>query len=269
MHLLRLCVSDTVVCLCSSGGIACAAAAFVFTPVPDALGLAATCRDLGAHIDGWVATQAQTILVQPSFESPVTGQAADVIQAARTAFDAALRLIRPGKKISEVSPVLAKVVEAYGCNLVEGVMSHQMRQFVLDGTKSVLNRPSHEHKVEDGTFEENEVYSVDIVVSTGGWGEQRFVWLSQVCEQLLPAHRAAAVLGGGSQAGLRVGAVAPPVVKAQLCCCTAHICRCCFFLKLKHFSWQETFQLYAVAPPRVKAQLRCCTARICCCCFLI
>jgi hypothetical protein len=31
----------------------------------------------------------------------------------------------------------------------------------------VLNRPSPEHKVEDGEFEPNEVYAIDIVVSTG------------------------------------------------------------------------------------------------------
>lgn len=31
----------------------------------------------------------------------------------------------------------------------------------------MLNRPSHEAKVEDGTFEEHEVYAIDIVVSTG------------------------------------------------------------------------------------------------------
>lgn len=115
---------------------------FAFTP----------CSDLGAHIDGWVATQAQTIVVAPSFDAPVSGPAADAIAAARTAFEAALRLIRPGRKISEVAPILAKIVESYGCNLVEGVMSHQMRQFVIDGcaardaTETIVwlkgNRPS-------------------------------------------------------------------------------------------------------------------------------
>ena len=99
--------------------------------------------------------------------APITGRAADVVAAAQTALEAALRLIRPGKRISDVPDTLSKVVEAYGCNLVEGVMSHQMKQFVIDANKCVLNRPSPEHKVEDGEFEENEVYAIDIVVSTG------------------------------------------------------------------------------------------------------
>lgn len=46
-------------------------------------------------------------------------------------------------------------------------MSHEMKQFVIDGNKCVLNKPTPEAKVEDTEFEENEVYAIDIVVSTG------------------------------------------------------------------------------------------------------
>lgn len=122
--------------------------------------------DLGVHIDGFIATQAQTAVVQAA-DGPVTGKKADLIAATRMCFDAALRLIRPGKKVGEVAPVLAKIAEAYGCSVVEGVMCHEMKQFVIDGNKCVLNRPSPDQKVEDVEFEENEVYAIDIVLSTG------------------------------------------------------------------------------------------------------
>lgn len=59
-------------------------------------------RDLGSHIDGFVATAAHTVVVQSDAEAPVTGKAADVVAAANTALEAAIRLIRPGKRISEV-----------------------------------------------------------------------------------------------------------------------------------------------------------------------
>lgn len=72
-----------------------------------------------------------------------------------------------GRSSSEISSTLQKIVEAYGCNLVEGVLSHQLKQFIIDGNKCVLNKPNPETKVEDQTFEENEVYGIDIVVSTG------------------------------------------------------------------------------------------------------
>jgi hypothetical protein len=40
-----------------------------------------------------------------------------------------------GKRVSDVAPKLAAAVEPFGVNLVEGVMSHQMKQFVIDGNK--------------------------------------------------------------------------------------------------------------------------------------
>jgi curved DNA binding protein len=123
--------------------------------------------DLGCHIDGFIATQAQTVLVAANFDAPITGKAADLVEAARTAFNAAIRLIKPGKRVSDVAPKLAAAVEPFGVNLVEGVMSHQMKQFVIDGNKVILNKPSPEHKVEDQEFEPNEVYAIDIVVSSG------------------------------------------------------------------------------------------------------
>ncbi len=69
--------------------------------------------------------------------------------------------------------------------MVEGVLSHQMKQFVIDANKCVLHRPSPEAKVEDGEFEENEVYAVDIVVSTGeGKTRVSFLPLCQICLQM-------------------------------------------------------------------------------------
>lgn len=69
-----------------------------------------SCRDLGAHIDGFVATAAHTLVVQADEEAAVTGKAADVIAAANTALEAAIRLIRPGKKISEVRQYIPIVI---------------------------------------------------------------------------------------------------------------------------------------------------------------
>lgn len=123
--------------------------------------------DLGVHIDGWIASQATSMVVQADPAAPVTGRAADVIAAAHTAMEAALRLVRPGQKIAAVPEILAKIAEAYGCTLVEGVMSHQVKQFVIDANKCVLNKPTPEAKVESGTFEENEAWAIDIVLSTG------------------------------------------------------------------------------------------------------
>ncbi|KAI3844394.1 hypothetical protein MKX03_019893 [Papaver bracteatum] len=52
---------------------------------------------MGCHIDGFISVVAHTHVLQ---EGPVTGTAADVIGAANTAAEVALRLVRPGKKAS-------------------------------------------------------------------------------------------------------------------------------------------------------------------------
>ena len=92
---------------------------------------------------------------------------ADALACAETCFEAAIRLIRPGRRVWDVAGPLNKIADAYECTMVEGVMTHNMKQFVIDGNKCVLNKPTAEQKVEDDEFLEHEVYSVDIVVSTG------------------------------------------------------------------------------------------------------
>ncbi|KAJ9698717.1 hypothetical protein PVL29_007668 [Vitis rotundifolia] len=120
--------------------------------------------DMGCHIDGFIAVVAHTHVLQ---DGRVTGRAADVIAAANTAAEVALRLLRPGRKNKEVTDAIQKVAAAYDCKIVEGVLSHQLKQFVIDGNKVVLSVPSGETRVDDAEFEENEVYAVDIVISTG------------------------------------------------------------------------------------------------------
>ena len=66
-------------------------------------------RDLGAHIDGWIATGATSLVVQSDPAAPVTGRAADLLAATHTAMEAALRLVRPGHRISAVPEILGKV----------------------------------------------------------------------------------------------------------------------------------------------------------------
>ncbi|KMT12363.1 hypothetical protein BVRB_5g102980 [Beta vulgaris subsp. vulgaris] len=120
--------------------------------------------DLGCHIDGFIAAVAHTHVIQ---EGAVTGRKADVIAAANTAAEVALRLVRPGKKNKDVTEAIQKVAAAYDCKIVEGVLSHQLKQFVIDGNKVVLSVSSPDVRVDDAEFEENEVYSIDIAASTG------------------------------------------------------------------------------------------------------
>ena len=123
--------------------------------------------DLGAHVDGYIAVVANTVVLMGDMNAPVTGVQADAMQAAVTAGEAAIRKLRPGVSNSEVAAVIAKVAEDFGVNVVEGVLTHAMKRFVIDGNKVVLNKSSPELKADEETVELNEVYALDIVLSSG------------------------------------------------------------------------------------------------------
>ncbi|KAI7862211.1 peptidase M24, structural domain-containing protein [Spinellus fusiger] len=124
---------------------------------------------LGAQIDGYCSSVAHTLVVGATAENPATGVKADVIQAAHTALDAVVRMIRPGNKNMEVTKVVDKIADAYNTKAVEGMLTHQQLKNVTDGKKQIILNPSENHlrdfqRIE---FAENEVYSVDILISTG------------------------------------------------------------------------------------------------------
>lgn len=56
--------------------------------------------DLGAHIDGFIAVAAHTVVARSDVAAKVTGSAADVILATYWASQAALRLLKPGTGVS-------------------------------------------------------------------------------------------------------------------------------------------------------------------------
>nr|XP_024389812.1 ERBB-3 BINDING PROTEIN 1-like [Physcomitrium patens] len=135
-----------------------------FQPIQSVLLTLLVCRDIGCHVDGFTAVVAHTHVLS---EGPVTGCAADVLAAAHTAVEVALRLVRPGKKNKDVTEAIQKVASAYDCKIAEGVLSHQLKQLVIDTNKVILSVSNPETRVDDAEFEENEVYAIDIVTSTG------------------------------------------------------------------------------------------------------
>ncbi|KAH3868579.1 hypothetical protein DPMN_031729 [Dreissena polymorpha] len=102
--------------------------------------------DLGAHIDGFIAVVAHTLIVGASKDSPVDGRKADVILAAHNAVEVALRMVKPGAENNTVTDAIQKVAESYKCKPVEGMLSHQLKRHVIDGEKAIIQNPSETQK---------------------------------------------------------------------------------------------------------------------------
>lgn len=125
--------------------------------------------DLGAHFDGFIAVAAHTVVVGATKEKKVTGKKADVIMAAHLAAKAALKLLRPSGENYAVTEAIQKVAESFHCKPISGMLSHQLKQFRIDGEKSIIQNPNEAQRkeLEKCEFEVNEVYAVDVLISTG------------------------------------------------------------------------------------------------------
>jgi len=130
---------------------------------------------IGAHIDGFAAITAETIVVGATPENPVTGRRADVLKAAHSAAEVAMRLVKVGNKNWAVTDAVNKVAAAWGCKPVEGMLSCQQEQNVIDGKKRIVLNPQEAQKreFESATFAEGEVWGIDILVSSGEDGKAR------------------------------------------------------------------------------------------------
>jgi curved DNA binding protein len=122
--------------------------------------------DLAVHIDGYVASVAHTILIGAEAVK-ADDKRAQVVNSAWTAAEAILRCVQVGKTSSECTSVIRKCADEFGCNPVQGVLSHQIKKHIIDGSQSIINCETADDKVDDFEFGLNEVYCLDLVMSSG------------------------------------------------------------------------------------------------------
>lgn len=131
--------------------------------------------DLGAHIDGFIAVAAHTIVIGATAENKCKGRASDVVLAAYYASQAALRHLKDGTNNYAVTEAVQKIASEFKCKPIEGMLSHQLKQFKIDGEKTIIQNPTIAQKKEHEKcqFEKYEVYAMDVLVSTGeGLGKE-------------------------------------------------------------------------------------------------
>mmetsp|Transcript_24234 Transcript_24234/g.53812 ORF Transcript_24234/g.53812 Transcript_24234/m.53812 type:complete len:393 (+) Transcript_24234:79-1257(+) len=120
--------------------------------------------DMACHIDGFIAAAAHTVVVGAD---KVEDKRADVMMAAWNGAEAALRLVQVGNTNTQVTEAFAKVASEFNCKPMQGVLSHQLKKHVIDGNRVIIGAESEGEKVDEFEFELNEVYCIDVVMSTG------------------------------------------------------------------------------------------------------
>ncbi|XP_017484882.1 PREDICTED: proliferation-associated protein 2G4-like, partial [Rhagoletis zephyria] len=125
--------------------------------------------DLGAHIDGFMALAGHTLVVGASAENKIKGRQAEVLLAAHYAAEAALRLVQPGNDNNTVTDTVQKVADTFNCKPISGMLSHELKQYQMDGGKTIIQNPTDAQKKEHEKceFAKHEVYAIDVLITTG------------------------------------------------------------------------------------------------------
>lgn len=75
-----------------------------------------------------------------------------------------------------MTDAVQKIAESYECKPIEGMLSHQLEQNIIDGAKTIIQNPSEAQRKEHDKydFELHEVYAIDVLISTGeGQGREK------------------------------------------------------------------------------------------------
>ncbi|KAJ2520020.1 hypothetical protein GGI11_002409 [Coemansia sp. RSA 2049] len=123
--------------------------------------------EIGAHIDGFVASAAHTVVATSVPSATVTDRRADVISAAYYAGEVAARMLRPGQSPRSLVKAVGLVASGFGCTVAEDTYTCQIDRFVLAGQTTFATRFNPDLFAPDVTFETGEVYTVDCTLSTG------------------------------------------------------------------------------------------------------
>ncbi|KAI8099981.1 peptidase M24, structural domain-containing protein [Halteromyces radiatus] len=128
--------------------------------------------ELGAHMDGYIATAAHTTVVSLDLSQPITGPAADVICATYYACEAAIRMMKPGVKASEITRTISEIAAYFRCKPVENTYSSTIKRFVLRGGNDIENGFPEDMIVQDlekydFEIQANQGYQVNVILTTG------------------------------------------------------------------------------------------------------
>eukprot|EP01062_Namystynia_karyoxenos_P025981 TRINITY_DN20334_c0_g1_i1.p1 TRINITY_DN20334_c0_g1~~TRINITY_DN20334_c0_g1_i1.p1 ORF type:complete len:452 (+),score=181.82 TRINITY_DN20334_c0_g1_i1:96-1358(+) len=124
--------------------------------------------DLGCHIDGYIAVVAHTVVVTEEGAAGriPAGEKADVVSAAAACAEGLTHCFRPGAKNHDITDLILQVAADFNCTPVEGVLSHEMKRYIIDGSEVVSGRKLAEQYVLDSELTEYQVWAVDVVFSS-------------------------------------------------------------------------------------------------------
>jgi len=114
--------------------------------------------DIGVHVDGYIWDSAFTVCVGQKTHPLIT--------AAEQALEEALKLIKPGEKIFEISDVVDTTITKLGFNPVRNLCGHGLDRFVQHARLSI---PNGRNNIQDA-LEPDQAIAMEVFATDGvGW----------------------------------------------------------------------------------------------------
>jgi methionyl aminopeptidase len=126
--------------------------------------------DLGAHVDGYIADSAVSVLVGVDSELS-EGSLIDydedlnlnMIETAHQALESAISTVRDGIELGKVGTAIEETINSRGFNSVSNLTGHSMEQWILHSGLSVPNiKENNSHKIQEG-----DVLAIEPFVTNG------------------------------------------------------------------------------------------------------
>jgi curved DNA binding protein len=141
--------------------------------------------ELGVHINGFPALVCSTVVVNES-DCKINDRRADVMKAVIEASRKIIKIMKPKKTNYDIMNVMRETAKKYNVSLpiinentnAPGVVSYQISRYVIDGYNDeddkyihrfIISRRNSDFNItmRKLELEENEVYAIDVLMSTG------------------------------------------------------------------------------------------------------
>ena len=118
--------------------------------------------DLGAHIDGYIADTAVSVLVGEDIPEELREKHENMILASQEGLENGISAIRAGVEIGKVGEIIEKAINDRGFNPISNLAGHSIDQWILHSGLSIPNiKENNPHKLEEGDVLAIEPFATD------------------------------------------------------------------------------------------------------------
>ena len=152
--------------------------------------------DLGAHVDGYIADTAVSVLVGEDIPEESAEKHQNMINESQEGLENGISAIRAGVEIGKVGEIIEKAINDRGFNSVSNLTGHSMDQWILHAGLSMPNiKENNPHKLEEGDVLAIEPFATDGVGKVTDMNETYiFKFIRDRPMRLLHARRALKII---------------------------------------------------------------------------